>query len=788
VVWVLLTTNPSKISKIFTIIMRISNYCHTGFTFFLSTISTAMVVKGRIVRTITLGGVSGVLMFCFVPVSIAASDTLQIAVIGPMSGKDREGGQAMLDGVNLCVEEVNNSGGINGRILEVIGYDDQNNKLMARNRALEIAKDGKALVVIGHFYSSISLAGGKIYKEYGIPAITASATAPEVTEENDWYFRVVPDTHLQGKFCAIYIKNILEQEAVNIVFEQDAYGTTLQRSFEGAARDSGLRIKNIWRINSEIDDVDRKVDAITRELQLDSKPGALFVALQDHEAAKLVRSIRDAGIDLVIMGGDAIGSESFQRQFANLPSEKISPGHYIDGIYAATFFISDISNRKARQFNKTFKRRFGKEPDDMAATHYDAAAIAVEAIRTAKFEKDATQSRKNIRNRLIRFRYLETAHKGITGRIFFDENGNVVKPFPIGVYTHGRLISAPTQLGPIVNMDSIVDLRKELEDGNIVPMDDRFVHRTMVIYTGIDINEISNINPRNATFTSDFYLWFRHQGDFDYSKIEFLNAVEDLRLRDEPIMEMTAQNIAYRAYRIKGDFKEEFIFRDYPFDSQTLSIRFRHEKFNRERLVFVTDDIGMQRYGGRTPAERLKEYLGFSEEAPWHLQDILVFSDIGAADSTLGNPGMFHAKADTAISYSRFNVVTKIERNAKSYVLKNLVPLFIVILLGYIMLFISPEGPPFVARMSLGVIALLTAVFLRLEAAGQLPNVGYLVALDYIYFAVYVLILAGIVITVAKHRALRRGKDIRAKRLDYFGRIFQPVYIVIGIVIFVYLY
>jgi hypothetical protein len=234
--------------------------------------------------------------------------------------------------------------------------------------------------------------------------------------------------------------------------------------------------------------------------------------------------------------------------------------------------------------------------------------------------------------------------------------------------------------------------------------------------------------------------------------------------------------------------KEAFNFRNYPFDSQTLSIRFRHKKFNSERLVFVTDDIGMQRYGGRTPAEGLKEYLGLSKEASWHLQDILVFSDIGAADSTLGNPGMFHAKADTAISYSRFNVVTEIERNAKSYVLKNLIPLFIVILLGYIMLFISPEGPPFVARMSLGLLALLTAVFLRLEAAGQLPNIGYLVALDYMYFAVYVLILSGIVFTVAKHRALRRGKNILAKRLDYFGRVFQPIYIVIGIGIFVYLY
>jgi ABC-type branched-subunit amino acid transport system substrate-binding protein len=206
-----------------------------------------------------LGSATGVPMFLFVPVCIADSDTLQIAVIGPMSGKDHEGGQAMLDGVNLYVEEVNKSGGINGRALEVIAYDDQNNKVTARNRALEIAKESKTLVVIGHYYSSISLEGGKIYKEYGIPAITASATAPEVTEGNGWYFRVVPDTNLQGKFSALYIKNILEHEAANIVFEQSiAYrifpGTgscpmvanwvsIRIRSFSGVVSSS---IKQIW--------------------------------------------------------------------------------------------------------------------------------------------------------------------------------------------------------------------------------------------------------------------------------------------------------------------------------------------------------------------------------------------------------------------------------------------------------------------------------------------------------------------------------------------------------------
>jgi uncharacterized membrane protein len=204
--------------------------------------------------------------------------------------------------------------------------------------------------------------------------------------------------------------------------------------------------------------------------------------------------------------------------------------------------------------------------------------------------------------------------------------------------------------------------------------------------------------------------------------------------------------------------------------------------------LFVADDIGMQRDGGKTPVESPKEHSILDPAGEWHLQDVLVFSDISTTDSTLGNPHMFHATADTDISYSRFNVVTEIERNAKSYVLTNLIPLFIIILLGYVMLFVSPQGPPFVARMNLGVTALLTAILLSMKAASQLPNIGYLVAIDYIYFATYALILSGIVISVAELIANLRSKDLLAKRLAVFGRVFQPVFFLTAIGIFVYLY
>ncbi len=717
----------------------------------------------------------------------ADGNTLQIAVIGPLSGKDRAGGQAMLDGVNLCVAKINERGGIGGRKLEVLAYDDQNSKEVARKKAIEIVKDSNALAVIGHYYSSTSVEGGKIYKQYGIPAVTPSATASEVTEGSDWYFRVVPDTNLQGKFAAIYTNEVLKQEKVYIVYERAAYGSALHRSFTRTAHDLGLQIQNVWAVDTETDDVDNILKNITLDLQDDSNPGALFLALQDHEAAKIVRLIRDEGIDLTIIGGDAIGSESFPRKFEDNTLRKRGSGYYTDGIYATTFFIRDIGNFNAQQFHHTFKRRFGREPDDLAATSYDAAAIAVEAIKGAKPGGDLAQSRNRIRSQLTTFSNIETAYKGVTGRIYFDQYGNAVKPFPFGVYLQDRLISAPIQLKPIVNPEAIVDLNKKLEEGKILAIDDHLMYKTNVIYSGIDINEISDIDPRNGTFSADFYLWFRHKEPLDYSKIEFPNAAEDIHLSDA-IMKIGIDDISYSAYRIKGDFQETFTFHDYPFDSQTLSIRFRHKRLNSNDLLFVADDIGMQRDGVKTPVDSHKEHSILNPSGEWHLQDVLVFSDISTTDSTLGNPRMFHATADTDISYSRFNVVTKIERNAQNYVLNNLIPLFIIILLGYTMLFIAPHGPPFVARMNLGVTALLTAILLSMKASSQLPDIGYLVAIDYVYFATYALILSGIIISVVELIANRRGKDIMAKRLEVFGRVFQPVFFLAAIGVFVYLY
>ncbi len=722
------------------------------------------------------------------PSPAQAQKPVSIAVIGPMSGKDAKSGQAMLDGVRLQVNRVNAQGGLQGRDIRLEIYDNKHDKALARKQARIIAKHTQCVAVIGHYYSSLSLEGGRIYRQAGIPAVTGSATAPAVTEGNDWYFRVISDNRLQGRLSALYLSGVLDLEPVSIVYEKDAYGRTLSRSFQSAALKLGLDIADVWGIDSLKDTVPQKLEEICTQLETNPRPQALYLALLDQEAAALIRQLRKRGLDIPILGGDSLGLGTFHKEVASHLQNPDTVGDYTHGIYATTYFIRDIANRKAQRFSRAFINEYGYEPDALSATNYDAAGILLKTLSQINLDRDTGRVRRRIRETLQGFNSPRTAYTGVTGSIYFDPQGNAVNPSPFGLYVRDTLVSAPVQLTPVLKPNRILDVQKRLASGDLLFFEDSLYYKTDVVYTGLDMNEILHIDQKNETFTADFYIWFRHTNPLDYNKIEFFNSDIQLSASHDPILDGTVDGMHYRAYRIKADFHEPFQFHNYPFDAQTLSIGLRHKERNRERLIFVADDIGMQRQEGSGLFQRLQEHGGFRGENKWNLRDILVYADIGIADSTLGNPRLFRGGSETGITYSRFNVVVEITRNAASYMVKNLVPLFFIFLLGYAMTFIFPEGPPFAARLNLGVILLLTTVSLSLMTANQLPNIGYLVTMDYLYFFVYFWLLLGILVTIGVRSAYLHGREALHGRLEWIIRILQPILLVMMCVYIVWKY
>src|ERR1700751_3267196 len=131
-------------------------------------------------RTIAFAiAAAGALVLCLLAYIIyriqLPKNSIRIAVVVPLSGPLEHRGKEALDTVNLYFDEVHRQGGVRGRPLEVIPYDDADQPKIASAKAREVAAS-QALVVIGHFTSPASLAGGQIYREASIPAITAFAT------------------------------------------------------------------------------------------------------------------------------------------------------------------------------------------------------------------------------------------------------------------------------------------------------------------------------------------------------------------------------------------------------------------------------------------------------------------------------------------------------------------------------------------------------------------------------------------------------------------------------------
>lgn len=150
---------------------------------------------------------------------INTKEPIYIALVTTLSGAGKSGGLAIRNGTEMAIEEVNSTGGISGQLLKLMVFDDQGNPNIAKEKANQIAKDNKYLMVLGHYFSSTSLAAGEIYKQAQIPVITGTATADDITQDNKWYFRVVPNNGFEGMFLANYIIKAMKQTKVTIIHD-----------------------------------------------------------------------------------------------------------------------------------------------------------------------------------------------------------------------------------------------------------------------------------------------------------------------------------------------------------------------------------------------------------------------------------------------------------------------------------------------------------------------------------------------------------------------------------------
>lgn len=280
------------------------------------------------------------------------------------------------------------------------------------------------------------------------------------------------------------------------------------------------------------------------------------------------------------------------------------------------------------------------------------------------------------------------------------------------------------------------------------------------VYVGLYLNNISNINLPENTFNADFYIWFRWKGKIDPSKtFEFTNSFENWGLTQTPAYDspkVLPDGFNYQAIRVQGKFICKFDLHSYPLDKHSLNIEIEDSQYHSSYLSYIADNK-------KSDFERNLIVPG------WRINNLTNNTFIYDYKSNFGD----NSRAAEFEKYFRYKYTVDIERPQWLFLIKTIVPIFIVLISVFTVFFIHP----FYIEVRSGIVitALLSAVALQITASSDLGPVGYLVLIDKIYNISYIVTILALVETVVAIKY----KDIGV--LDKALKIDKISFVVLGI-------
>ena len=351
---------------------------------------------------------SGILLAIAVTVAATAycQDTIKIGVVAPQTGKEAALGQASINGASLALSEINASGGVLGRPLELIAEDNQSMPGQSGTIARKLISRDKVVGIVCNTVSTGALEMAPICQAARVPMVASSATNPKVTATGSYIFRICFIDSFQGLVMAKFATTSLHIRRVAIMASvSNAYSVGLAKYFREGLIAGGGEIP-IERTYSEGEkDFRAQLSAIKS-----SNAEALFVPGNYTEAALICRPARELGMSMPILGGDAWEAQELLE----------IGGNAMEGTYYSTHYSPYNPSAETKAFVTKYKAAFaGRIPSSDAATGYDALMILKAAI-----EKAGSTDGSRIRAALSETK----AFRGVTGSTTIDEKRNALKP------------------------------------------------------------------------------------------------------------------------------------------------------------------------------------------------------------------------------------------------------------------------------------------------------------------------------------------------------------------------
>ena len=338
----------------------------------------------------------------------AEDKVIKIGVFEPTTGENGGGGFQEVLGIRYA-NKIHPTVKINGEDykVELVEVDNKSDKTEAVNAAQKLVSE-KVSVVLGSYGSGVSIAAGQIFADAKIPAIGCSCTNPQVTEGNDYYFRVCFIDPFQGTVMANYAFQNGAKSAAVITQLGDDYSSGLGSFFKDAFAKLGGDIVSEEQFQTNQTDF----KAILTNIKA-ANPDIIFAPSSITTAPLIIKQARELGITATIAAGDTWENSTIIE----------NAGKDSEGVVLSTFFDeAEPANDEASSFIKGFKEYLVENKQEdiipaVSALGYDSYLASIKAIETAG-STDTSAIRDALQGVQI---------DGVTGSITFNETGDANK-------------------------------------------------------------------------------------------------------------------------------------------------------------------------------------------------------------------------------------------------------------------------------------------------------------------------------------------------------------------------
>ena len=305
----------------------------------------------------------------------SAAATFKLGAIGPLTGDAAIYGNAVMNGAQIAIDEINAKGGVNGAMLELNAQDDEADGEKGVN-AYNTLKDWGVQAIVGSVTTGSCISVSAVAAEDRVFMLTPSASSTDVLANKNNMFQVCFTDPNQGVGSADYMAENMAGTKVAVIYRNDdAYSQGVRDTFVAEAAAKGVEIVYEGTFTADT--------ATDFSVQLTAAQSAgadtVFLPIYYQPASVILKQANDMGYAPTFFGVDGMDGILAMEGFDTALAE---------GVMLLTPFDATATDELTSAFVAEFQKRYNEVPNQFAADGYDAVYVLAAALEKAECTAD----------------------------------------------------------------------------------------------------------------------------------------------------------------------------------------------------------------------------------------------------------------------------------------------------------------------------------------------------------------------------------------------------------------